>query len=263
MTLAKSLALKERLQAGEMTFGAWLTFQDPAVAEIMAAIGFDWVLIDGEHAPYTLENLTVVLMAFDGQATVPIVRVPWNDRVAIKQVLDLGATGILIPYVCSPEEARRAVAACKYPPAGMRGFGPRRASAYGRNMDEYIRLANDAIVVAVQIEHIEAVGVIEEILAVPGIDVVLLGPMDLSASMGLLGHLEHPRVVEAMERVVVAARQAGIPAGMPLPSDATADDVLYWSARGCRFIIGGLDQGFLEQGARACSQQLRQVLLAD
>jgi 2-keto-3-deoxy-L-rhamnonate aldolase RhmA len=129
-------------------------------------------------------------------------------------------------------------------------------------MDDTIRLANSAIIVAIQIEHIDAVGVIEKIVAVPGIDVVALGPMDLSASMGLLGQLQHPDVMAAMERVVGVAQAAGIPAAMPLPSDATADDVLYWYERGCRFIIGGLDQGYLAQGARDNLTELRAHVLA-
>ena len=259
--LQKSLSLKKRLRAGEMTFGAWLTFYDPAVAEIMAAVGYDWLIIDAEHAPYTLENLSCILMAFDSRPTVSLIRVPWNDRVAIKQVLDLGVGGVLIPYVCSAEEARHAVAACKYPPAGIRGFGPRKASDYGRRMDEYIELANEAIIVAIQIEHIDGVDSIDEILDVPGIDIVLLGPMDLSASLGLLGQLEHPKVIEAMQRVVDAAQRVGLPVGMPMPADATADEMLEWATRGCRFVIVGLDQGFVQITAAHTLVEFRQRLM--
>ena len=258
--LRKCLSLKKRLRAGEVTLGAWLSFHDPAVAEIMAASGFDWLLIDGEHAPFTTERLATILMAFNGRSTVPIIRVPWNDRILIKQALDLGAGGVLVPYVCSVEEARRAVAACKYPPEGIRGVGPRRASGYGQEMDEYLRLANEAIIVAVQIEHIDGVNAIGEILAVPGIDVVVLGPMDLSASLGLMGELEHPSVVEAIERVVAEARKLGLPVGVPMPADATVDDVLYWNAKGSRFVIGGVDQGFLQQAASASLARLREHL---
>jgi 2-keto-3-deoxy-L-rhamnonate aldolase RhmA len=128
-------------------------------------------------------------------------------------------------------------------------------------MDEYIKLANAAIIIAVQIEHIDAVGLIEQIVAVPGIDIIALGPMDLTASMGLLGQLDHPDVVGAMERVVAAAQAVGIPAAMPLPADATPEAVLYWYSRGCKFIIGGVDQGYLSLGAQANLAQLRERVL--
>ena len=130
--LTRNLDLKKRLRAGEVTFGAWISFSDPAIAEIMAGMGLDWLLIDAEHNPFTLESLFHVLLAFKGRPTVPIVRIPWNDPIIIKQALDLGVGGILIPHVSSVEEAKQGVAACKYPPEGRRGFGPRRASDYYR-----------------------------------------------------------------------------------------------------------------------------------
>jgi 4-hydroxy-2-oxoheptanedioate aldolase len=251
--LTKSLSLKNRLRARELTFGAWISFPDAAMAEIMAGVGFDWVLIDTEHAPFTQESLARVLMAFSSQPTVPIVRVPWNDRVFIKQALDLGAGGILIPYVCSVEEARQAVAACLYPPQGIRGFGPRRASNYYRGTAEYIQLANEALIVAIQIEHIDAVKKAREILGVPGIDLVLLGPMDLSASLGRLGQLDHPEVVQAIEQVVAEAHLAGIPVGIPI--DVPPDVVSQWVDKGCEFIIVGEDHSLLRRAAEeACAQ---------
>ena len=261
--LTRNLSLKKRLSSGEATFGAWLTFSDPAVAEMMAGVGFDWVIIDTEHAPFTLESLASVLMAFNGQPTVPIVRVPWNDRVAIKQVLDLGVGGILVPYVCSVEEARQAVAACKYPPEGVRGFGPRRASDYYRQTDEYIEKANEAVIVAIQIEHIEAVEAIRQILEVPGIDVVLLGPMDLSASVGLLGQLEHPKVVEMIEQVVAEARRVGLPVGVPIGESPSSGSnlLLEWSSKGCRFVIVGEDHIFLRNTAERTLAEFHQFVL--
>jgi 4-hydroxy-2-oxoheptanedioate aldolase len=259
--LIKSLSLKKRLRAGELTFGAWVSFSDIAVSEIMAGIGFDWLLIDTEHAPFTLETLACVLMACDNGPTVPIVRVPWNDRVIIKQVLDLGAGGILIPYVSSVEEARQAVAACKYPPEGIRGFGPRRASDYYRKTEEYIRLANEALLVALQIEHIAGVRATRQILQVPGIDVVLLGPMDLSASLGLLGQLDHPDVVEAVEHVIAEAQRARIAVGIPI--DAPPDVVSQWVSKGCQFVIVGEDHSMLRRTAEQALSQFHEQMRAD
>lgn len=256
--LSRSRQLKNRLRAGQTSIGAWLSFTDPAVAELMAGVGFDWLLIDMEHSPFTLQSLEAMLMAFNGRNTVPIVRVAWNDRVMIKHALDLGAEGILIPYVSSVEEARQAVAACKYPPQGIRGFGPRRASDYYRKTDEYVHAANEGILVLVQIENIRAVEAVGEILSVPGIDVVLLGPNDLAASMGLLGQPDHPEVVNAIDRVVAEARRLGIPAGVPLDTDAPSDVLLEWVSRGCRFVFAGEDHSFLRRIATLSLKKFKQ-----
>ena len=152
----RSLELKKRLAAGATALGAWLSITDPVVAEIMAGAGFDYVLIDTEHAPWSLELLQTAMLAFRGMPTVPIVRVPWNDQVHVKQALDLGADGVLAPMVRSAAEARALVAAAKYPPDGIRGFGPRRASDYGRDIDAYVASANAETIVIPQIEDLGA-----------------------------------------------------------------------------------------------------------
>lgn len=254
----RSLALKRRLRAGETTFGAWISFQDPAASEIMTGTGYDWIFIDMEHSPFGLESLQAVLMAFSGRSPVPIVRVPSNDRVRIKQVLELGAEGILAPMVCSAAEARAAVSACKYPPEGSRGFGPRRASDYYRKTEEYIQTANEGILVVVQIEHADGVREVKEILDVPGIDVVCLGPMDLSGSLGLLGQLEHPRVVEALERVLAAARERGLPVCVPM--ETSQETQLAWARKGARFVVTGEDHGLLRRAAAGALEEYRKAL---
>jgi 2-keto-3-deoxy-L-rhamnonate aldolase RhmA len=255
--LTKCLSLKQQLQAGDLTVGAWLTFYDTAVAELMAGAGFDWIIVDAEHAPFSLESLASIVMAFDSHPTVPLIRVVHNDPVLIKQCLDLGFGGVLVPQVNSPEEAQRAVRACQYPPDGNRGFGPRRASAYGKRMDEYINLANRAILVGVQIETIGAVQAVRSILSVPGIDFVLLGPMDLAASMNRLSQPNHPDVIAAMDKVVAQARDLRLPVGMPLPADAPLATVTSWIEKGCRFVVSGLDQGFLTQAMQQALVQMR------
>lgn len=256
---ARSMQLKKRLHKGGLAVGAWLTFSCPAAAEIMAGVGFDWLVIDAEHAPFSLANLERTLVALSGGRAVPLVRLPCNDPVVIKQVLDLGAEGVLVPDVCSPEEARRAVTACRYPPEGVRGFGPRRASDYYRRTDEYIRAANGGLFIAIQIEHAKALETIREILAVPGIDVVVVGPMDLSASLGLLGQLGHPRVEEAIKRIIEEARQVGIPVCVPL--QRPPDILLQWASQGCRFIRVGIDHSLLHEAAVQALQGFRHRLL--
>ena len=258
MYYERSRALKRRLRAGETTFGAWVSFQDPGAAEIMAGTGYDWVFIDTEHSPFSLESLQHVLMAFNGRATVPIVRVPWNDRVRIKQVLDLGAEGILVPMVSSVRESQEAVAACKYPPEGNRGFGPRRASDYYRDPEDYIQAANDGIIVVLQIEHEDGVRQVKEILDAPGIDVICLGPMDLSGSMGILGQLEHPRVVEAIERVLAAAKDRGLPVCVPMETSLEAQ--IAWARKGACFVVTGEDHGLLRRAAADALNRYRAAL---
>lgn len=252
---SRSMTLKNRLTAGETTFGGWLTVANPMIAEIMAGAGLDWVVIDTEHGGFGNEGLQTDLVAFNGSPTVPIVRVPWNDAVMIKQVLDMGADGILIPMVNTPDEARAAVAACKYPPQGTRGFGPRRASDYGRKVDEYVAQANQSLIVIPQIEHVDAVAKIDDILAVPGIDVVCLGPTDLSGSAGVLRQFEHPTVAAAIKTVLTAAQKRKLPAclGVIRPDEETRK----WIGLGANFMVTCEDVSTLGTAVAAALAHMR------
>ncbi len=245
----RALDLKRRLRAGATALGAWLSISDPVVAEIMAGAGFDYILIDTEHAPWSLESLQTALLAFRGMPTVPIVRVPWNDQVHVKQALDVGAEGVLAPMVRSAAEARALVAAAKYPPDGIRGFGPRRASDYGRNLDAYVASANAATIVIPQIEHVDAAAAIEEILAVPGVDALCIGPNDLSGSAGVLRQHDHPTVRGAIEKVLSAASAKGVAVctGITLPLERQRE----WIARGARLTLLTSDVELLAGGAGA------------
>jgi 2-keto-3-deoxy-L-rhamnonate aldolase RhmA len=256
--MKRNLTLKKNLRAGQVCFGTWLTFPDPMIAEVIAGVGFDWVIIDTEHSPFNPETLAHMLMAFNGSQTVPFIRVGSTDHMQIKLALDMGAGGVLVPWVTTEEDARRVVAACRYPPEGTRGFGPRRASDYYRNLEpleEYVRISNESVFVAVQFEHIDAVRDVERILAVPGIDVALLGPMDLSGTMGLLGQLDHPKVLEAIDRVIEKAKAAGIPVGVPV--EAKPDVLAGWIARGSQFATVGEDLGFLKRGASQALEECK------
>ena len=256
----RSLALKKRLQAGETTVGSWLSFADVNVAEIVAGTGFDWVLIDAEHGPFDLGGLQTVLAAFNGSRSVPIVRVAWNDPVRIKQVLDLGVDGVLVPMVNSAAEAKAAVAACKYPPAGNRGVGPRRASDYGRNTDAYTAQANDGTIVMLQIEHVDAVARIDAILAVPGIDVICIGPTDLSGTAGVLRQFDHPTVVAAIDKVIARCRAKRLPvcSGVAFPPEIMAG----WVAKGANFVLAMEDSAMFRQGATEALARMRETLRA-
>jgi 2-keto-3-deoxy-L-rhamnonate aldolase RhmA len=202
--------IKSLLKQGKPTAGAWLQMTSPFSAEIMARAGFDWLIVDLEHAPGDLLNLASQLQAMGGMDCVPFVRAPWNDPVAIKRILDTGVMGVLIPYVNSAEEAKNAVAACKYPPEGIRGLaGSPRAAYFGQNSMDYLKAANEEILVIIAVETGEAIANLDEILAVDGLDGIFIGPMDLATSMGYFGDPSHPEVQQAIATVEEKTLKAG------------------------------------------------------
>lgn len=202
--------VKTLLKAGKPTAGAWLQLTSTFSAEIMARAGFDWLIIDLEHAPGDFMNLAAQIQAMSGTEAVPFVRAPWNDAVTIKRILDTGVMGVLVPYVNSAAEARDAVAACKYPPEGVRGVAASpRAAYFGQNSMEYLKSANEEIVIITAVETGEAVENLDEILAVKGLDGVFIGPMDLATSMGHFADASHPEVQEAIALIEKKTLAAG------------------------------------------------------
>ena len=206
--------VKKLLKAGKKTSGAWSQLCSPASTEILCRAGFDWLLIDLEHSPNDLQTLFGQLQAMGGYGVVPIVRSPWNDQVWIKRILDAGAYGVMIPAVNTKEQAVAAVAACKYPPQGIRGIaGSPRAAGFGRDTSSYLKRANDELLVILQVETPQAIDNLDEIGKVPGVDALFIGPMDLSTSMGHLGSPAHPEVQAAMARVEAKVKTLGLPLG--------------------------------------------------
>ncbi|MFC2021560.1 HpcH/HpaI aldolase/citrate lyase family protein [Chloroflexota bacterium] len=204
--------LKEKLKNGQEVSGTFVSLGHPDVTEVLSRIGFDWLLIDGEHSVIGLETMQTMMQAMNGSGCTPIVRPQWNDMVIIKRILDIGAHGVLVPWVNSREEAEYAVRACKYPPQGLRGWGPRRAALFD---PDYNQTANDEILVIVQIETRQAVNNVDDILAVDGIDAVYVGSFDLSFSFGLSGpEWDNAEYLADFDRVLEAAKKAGKPAGM-------------------------------------------------
>lgn len=193
--------VKEKLKNGHKTIGGFLQTLSPVAAEIMSQCGFDWLIVDLEHAPGDFANLQTQLQAMNGSGVVPFARAPWNDAVAIKRILDTGVMGMLVPYVNTREEAEAAVAACKYPPRGFRGVaGSPRAAGYTGNAMPYLSTANAETIVMVAVETTEAVDNLDDILLVDDLDGIFIGPMDLASSMGYLGNPGHP---EAQKRIAV------------------------------------------------------------
>jgi 2-dehydro-3-deoxyglucarate aldolase len=195
------VTLKKRIAAGELTVGSWLSFGYPGVCEIMATAGFDWLVVDMEHTAIDVSQAQQLIQIIDLAGCVPLVRVGENDPLAIKRAMDAGAHGVIVPMVNTVEEARRAVSSVLYPPAGTRGVGLGRAHAYGLGFEKYKAWAEQETILIVQIEHIEGVKNLEAILAVEGVDGFIVGPYDLSGSLGRPGDFTHPEVAAALERV--------------------------------------------------------------
>lgn len=258
--LRRAVALKRKLRDGGAIVGAWLSLTDPAAAEILGQVGFDFLLIDAEHSPWDLQALQTAVIALNGSQTVPIVRVPWNDHVRIKQMLDIGAEGILAPMVRTVAECRELVSSCRYPPIGTRGFGPRRASNYYCDLDAYVATANDAIFVMPQIEDIATLDSLDEYLAIAGIDAVCIGPNDLSGTAGLLRQLQHPTVQSALDRIIEAAAAHCVPVCFGL--NTRADEQPDLVRRGVRVLLVASDIALLADGARSALQATRASLHA-
>ena len=245
--------LKEILRAGQVAIGGAITSSNLDAAEIMARMGFDWLVFDTEHAPLSIGTVQALMQAAKGTEIVPIVRVAWNDMVLIKLALDIGAYGIIIPWVNNQAEAVRAVRACKYPPAGIRGVGPRRAAEYGTRTQEYMRTADEEVMVIPQIETEEAVNNAEEILSVKGMDAFIVGPADLSTSLGVPLQFDHPKFVKAIKKVLQAGKKAKIPAGMFAPG---AEAAARFISQGFQLVCVGGDIGFLMNGCRAALEKV-------
>lgn len=226
-------SVKRRLADLEPVYGTIVTFSSPPLAELLSQCGFDFLWLDLEHSGMPLETAHHMLAAMNGSGCEGIVRVPKNDAAWIKRVLDLGPSGVIVPMVNSGEEAENAVRACLYPPAGIRGAGASRAQAYGLRFQEYVERANDDLIIVLQVEHIDAVNAIEEIAAVERVDVIFVGPFDLSGSLGRLGDTTHPEVLEAIDRVVEACRAADKRLGI-LAKDGA--DARHWRDRGFNYL---------------------------
>ena len=251
---------RSKIARGQVCLGNFITCTDATITEALCGLS-DFVWIDMEHNALSLETVQAHLIAARGSEAAALVRVPWNDPVLIKPVLDIGADGVIVPLVRTAADVERAVAACRYPPEGVRGYGPRRASGYGRlSGPEYCRLANENILVIVQIEHIDAVHNLDAILAVPGLTSIVIGPNDLAGSMGWMGQPGHPEVIAVMEEVVARTRQTGVWAS--IASSGGADDQAAWARRGAQWLPIGGDLKYMLTSARELDLQVRMRLAA-
>jgi len=252
-------SFRKALLERRVTIGTWLQINNPTAAEVLANAGYEWIAIDIEHTDIDVVSLTALLRGMYGRGAAPIARVATNDVMDIRRALDVGAAGVLVPFVSTPDQARQAVAAAKYPPQGVRGFSFCRANNWGVDFVAEARSANDRTSVIVMVESVQGVENVEEIVAVDGVDAIFIGPYDLSGSYGMPGQTQAPIVQAACRRVVQACERAGKAVGLlvvrPAPEavQQAIDD-------GFTLICLGIDTVFLDEGARAARALALSVL---
>lgn len=249
--------LKQRLKQGAVLHGIWLGLADPYAAEIAATADFDWLLIDGEHAPNNMRSISAQLAAIGAHGPAPVVRLRDDDPAAIKQALDIGVQNLLIPMVNSADQALRAYRATRYPPEGIRGVGSSlaRASRFSA-IPDYLTTANDQICLILQIESVAGLANLDAILAVEGVDALFIGPSDLAADMGYLGQPNHPEVkaavLDALARIRASGKSAGV---LSTEHDYTGD----CKAAGANFVGVGIDVTILASALRNLADQYRKA----
>jgi len=245
---------KRALRAGKPQIGLWSSLSSNYTVEVIAGAGFDWILLDSEHSPADIENLLTQLQAAAPYPTHPVVRIPWNDMVTVKRVLDIGAQSLLVPYVSTKEEAKNAVSFTRYPPTGVRGVaGTTRATRFGR-VPEYAKRAHEEICLLVQVETQPALDNIEAICAIEGVDGVFIGPADLHASLGHTGEIANPKVKPLIDDAIRRIRKAGKAPGILTPNEA---DARHWLECGALFVAVGADVGILARGAEALAARFK------
>ncbi|MDR0294161.1 MAG: 4-hydroxy-3-methylbut-2-en-1-yl diphosphate synthase [Oscillospiraceae bacterium] len=242
----KSTELLRRMKSNDLVIGTHVNLADLSIAEQMGVLGFDFVWIEGEHSPLDKQTILGHIIAARAGGAASFVRIPWNDPVLAKPILEMGPDGIIFPFIRTADEARAAVAACRYPPKGIRGFGPRRANSYGTQpAAEYLEGVDASFLRIMQIEHIDAVNNLAEILAVDGVDTIVVGPNDLSGSIGLLGQTRHPDVMALMDKIGEVCAAAKVPFGVSMGVDEVS--LADWVRRGAAWIGAGNDVGYIAQ----------------
>jgi len=257
MTGLKGSDLQQKITSGQKVFGTWVSATDPSFARMFSQLGFDFILIDMEHSALNPETLQTLLLMFSDTPTCPIVRVPWHEPHWSKWALDAGAEGILFPNVTSAEIAQQLASQCKYPPEGERGFFPRTASNFLLELPEYMHEINQRIQVWMQIEHIKAVENIEPILNTPGLNAVLVGPADLSFSLGIGNQYTHPTFDRTLQLILSKAQQAGIPAACHLYE--ISEEALV-KCKEVQIFSFGFDFLFAQMGAKLSLDKVKQIV---
>jgi len=245
------------IQSGVTTIGSWITLGHPAIAEIFASAGFDWLVIDLEHSSITIREAEDLIRVIQLKDVLPLVRLSSNNPEQIKRVMDAGACGIIVPMVKTLEDVRRAVAAAKYPPAGSRSFGLSRAQGYGEAFGEYLEWERGNSSVIIQIEHVDAVNVVEEMFQEEGVAGYMVGPYDLSGSIGRPGDFLHPEYLDLMEQIKTAAKKFNMPGGYHIV-EPDLEQLKACVVEGHEFIAFSLDTRMLSVSARTPLKTIRE-----
>ena len=248
--------LKEKLHHNRLCIGSWITLANPAIAEIMAKAGFDWLTVDLEHSVITIREAADLIRVIDLCGVVPLVRLSTNDPVQIKRVMDAGAHGVIVPMVNSAEEARMAVEAVRYPPKGKRGVGLARAQGYGSSFEKYKEWLNQESIVIVQVEHIKAVENLEAILSVDGVDGFIVGPYDLSGSLGIPGQFDHKLMVAAMSKIQTSIKTSSKIAGYHVV-EPDVDQLQQRVQEGYRLLAYSVDIRMLDTCCRSVIKKIK------
>jgi 2-keto-3-deoxy-L-rhamnonate aldolase RhmA len=240
--------LRMALLKNELSIGTWIQIGHPAIAEILARVGYDWICVDMEHGSIDIEKLTDLFRAIEANDVVPIARLPMNDPIWIRRTLDAGARGLIIPMINSEQEIESAIRQAKYPPRGERGYGYSRANTFGMDFEDYITQANETIATIAQIEHKKGIENIDSILQVQDLDAVFIGPMDLSGSYGKVGQLDCPEMREALQRYLESCHKYNKCAGIHIvrPDESTIRNTI---EQGYKMITLGVDGVFLEMAS--------------
>lgn len=241
---SNALKIKEKILKGELVIGTHIILSGPEICEIICYCGFDFIWIDGEHGPLDKKDINLLVMTTRSHGLAPFVRIPWNDPVLFKPILDMSPAAIVVPFIKTAEEAKLAVESCKYPPVGIRGFGPHRANNFSTiNTEDYLKKSITEPLLILQIEHIDAVNNLKEIIKVKGVDSVCVGSNDLSGSMGLLGQTRNPKVLKELDKIAYICNEANFPFGTSL--GWSKENISDWIKRGASWIGVDTDIGFI------------------
>jgi len=243
------MSLKQKLKDNQLSIGSWVTIAHPSIIDIMASAGFEWLVIDLEHTSIDLTMAHQLIVSIQANGMKALVRVSKNEEVIIKRVLDMGADGIVVPMIKSKADALQAIDYAKYPPIGKRGVGLFRAQKYGLGFNEYKKWVDEELVIIAQIEHIEAVNNIEEIITTEGIDGIIIGPYDLSGSMGFPGEYHREDVSCAIQHVLDVCQKRNVPSGFHV-IESEPSNFIKRAKQGCTFLAYSLDFFFLGDCAR-------------
>ncbi|HEB7534390.1 TPA: 2,4-dihydroxyhept-2-ene-1,7-dioic acid aldolase [Campylobacter coli] len=253
------MKLKEKLKNNQLSIGSWISIGHACIVEVMADAGFEWLVIDFEHTSMNYETVQNLIIVIQSKNIKALVRVSKNEEVIIKKVLDMGADGIIVPMIKSKADAIKAVEFAKYPPIGKRGVGLFRAQGYGSKFEEYKKWVDDNLIIIAQIEHYEAVENIEEIIKTEGIDGVIIGPYDLSGSLGFPGEYHRIEVKEAIARVLKCCKKYNIPSGFHV-IETDPKKLQERIHEGCTFLAYSLDFLFLSDSARKGMELIKKEL---